>query len=64
MLVNGIHFRDHNHGLADRKTSGCLVIPEDGFCALHQANKPHALMDISAYYDYGKHNKSPENSMI
>jgi hypothetical protein len=56
-----MHFRDHNHGHADGKTSGCLVIPEDGFCALHQANKPHALMDISAYYDYGNHNKSPEN---
>jgi hypothetical protein len=62
MSVNGMHFRDHNDGHADRKTSGCLVIPEDGFSTLHKTNKPHALMDISAYYDYGNHKKSPENS--
>jgi hypothetical protein len=62
MSVKGMHFRDHNDGHTDRKTSGCLVIPEDGFCTLHQTNKPHAIMDISAYYDYGNHNKNPENS--
>jgi hypothetical protein len=64
MSVNGTHIRDHSDGHADRKTPGCLVKLEDGFCALHKINKPHALMDVSAYYDYGYQNKNPENSKL